>query len=373
VSKRERPAGPGLAELHAAGGAARPDTSKSRRALVIAVALLLVLAVGAVAAVVTVQNRLTANVEHFGDPFADLTDRPPAAAPAVPGAEGEVPGAEGGAMNILVVGSDSRISAGDPSQWRAGAQRTDAIMLVHLPADRESAYAMSIPRDSWVDIPGHGQAKINAAFSFGGPALLIQTIEQLTQVRIDHFAVTDFESFTGITDALGGVRITLKQDLYSGDRFVLPAGEHLMSGDEALVYVRQRKGLARGDFDRVQRQQAWMRAIVARMRNEQTLQNPVKSVPFLDAVTRSIAADDGLTRDVMNDLIDRAKGLGSDDIGFFTVPTAGTGRSPDGAQSIVNLDRPAFDELMAAVAADRVDEYLAQNPDDVDQLPPIAS
>jgi LCP family protein required for cell wall assembly len=339
-----------------------------------------VLALGGVAAVWALQSRLVGNIERIGDPFEALPSRPPvvggqdgATDGGTPTDADEVAESGEGAVDILVVGSDSRISAGDPSQWRRGAQRTDAIMLVHLPADRDAAYAMSIPRDSWVDIPGHGAAKINAAFSLGGPTLLIQTVEQLTQVRIDHFAVTDFESFQDITDQLGGVRITLKQDLYSGDRLVLPAGEHLMSGEEALTYVRQRKGLARGDFDRVQRQQAWMRAIFARMRNEQTLQNPATSVPFLDAVTRSIAADDGLTRDVLNDLVDRAKDLGSNDIGFFTVPIAGTGRSPDGAQSIVNLDRPAFDELMAAVAADEVDDYLAAHADDVDLLPPVAS
>jgi LCP family protein required for cell wall assembly len=351
-----------------------PARRRGRRALLVALSLVLVLAVGGGAVVWALQNRLVENIESLGDPFADLPDRPPAATPDAAG-EGEQPGdapVSERALNILVVGSDSRISAGDPSQWEVGAQRTDAIMLVHLPAARDSAYAMSIPRDTWVDIPGHGQAKINAAFSFGGPTLLIQTIEQLTQVRIDHFAVTDFESFQAITDELGGVRITLKEDLYSGDRFVLPAGEHLMTGDEALVYVRQRKGLARGDFDRVQRQQAWMRAIFARMRNEQTLQNPAELVPFLDAVTRSISADDGLTREVLRDLVDRAWNIGSNDVGFFTVPIAGTGRSVDG-QSIVNLDRPAFDELMAAVAADDVAGYLAAHPDDVDQLPAIAS
>jgi LCP family protein required for cell wall assembly len=347
--------------------------TKDRRALVVALSLVGVLALGGVAVVWGLQARLVNNIDRLGDPFAALPSRPP----AVAGPEsGEAP-AEGsesaGPLNILVVGTDSRISAGDPSQWKAGAQRTDAIMLVHLPGDRTGAYAMSIPRDSWVDVPGHGRAKINAAFSFGGPTLLIQTIEQLTQVRIDHFAVTDFEAFQAITDELGGVRITLKQDLYSGRRLVLPAGEHVMSGEQALAYVRQRKGLARGDFERVQRQQAWMRAIFSRVRNEGTLQNPAELLPFLDTLTRSISADDGLTRDVLYDLVDRGKDIGSDDLGFFTVPVAGTGRSPDGTQSIVELDRPAFDALMAAVAADDLAAHLASHAGDVDLLPPVAS
>lgn len=322
------------------------------------------LAIGGVGAVMKIRDDLDANLERIGDPFEALPSRPPATSPQ------DTPVAET-AMNILVVGSDSRISAGDPSQWAAGAQRTDAIMLIHLPADRESAYAMSIPRDSWVEVPGHGQAKINAAFSYGGPPLLIQTVEQLTSVRIDHFAVADFESFQAITDELGGVRMTLKEDLYDRSTLVLPAGEQLLTGEQALLYVRQRKNLARGDFDRVQRQQAWMRAIVARMRSEQTLQNPTTWVPVLTAVTDSLAVDDGFTQEVMNDLVDRSRSLGSEDIGFFTVPTAGTGTSADG-QSIVLLAQPAFDELMAAVASDTVAEYLAAHPDDVDALPPVA-
>lgn len=320
-----------------------------------------VLAVAGFAVVSVLQNRLDGNVERIEDPFEALPTRPPA--PEEP--------AEERAMNLLVLGSDSRVSAGDPSQWEAGGQRTDAIMLVHLPSDRESAYVMSIPRDSWVEIPGHGEAKINAAFSLGGPALTIQTVEQLTGVRIDHFGVTDFESFVEITDALGGVQMTLREPLVTNGRQVAPEGQQLLSGEQALVYVRQRMNLQRGDFDRVQRQQAWMRAIFARMRNEQTLQDPRKSYPFLDAVTRSVAFDEGFTDDVMDDLLDRARDLGSTDIGFFTVPIQGTGRSSDG-QSIVVLERPTFDELMAAVREDRVSEYVAANPEAVDVLPPVA-
>lgn len=332
--------------------------------LLAALVLLVVGAAGVFVVTTVVRNNLDNNVERIADPFAELPTRPPETTP-----EG-TPVSET-AMNILVLGSDSRISAGDPSQWEQGAQRTDAIMLVHLPADRESAYVMSIPRDSWVTIPRYGGGKINSAYSLGGPSLMIETVEQLTNVRIDHFAVTDFESFQAITDELGGVLITLRDDLVSRGDVVLSAGQHLMTGEEALLYVRQRQNLERGDFDRVQRQQAWMRAIFARMRNEQTLQNPTTSIPFLDAVTRSVAFDEGLTRAVMDDLIDRAQDLGSTDIAFFTVPIEGTGASADG-QSIVVLDRPALDELMTAVREDRVGDYLAANSAAVDTLPPVA-
>jgi LCP family protein required for cell wall assembly len=272
---------------------------------------------------------------------------------------------------VLLLGSDSRISAGDPEQWQAGAQRTDTIMLVHLPADRGAAYVMSVPRDSWVDIPGHGQGKINAAFSYGGPSLMIQTVEQLTDVRIDHFAVADFTSFTAITDALGGVRITLDRDLEVGGTTVPAGKQQLLTGEQALRWVRERKSLVRGDFDRVQRQQAWVRAMVARMRNEGTLSNPVTAVPFLRAVGDAVATDEGLDDAALADLRGRVQDLASTDLTFLTVPTDGTGRSPDGAQSIVLLDRPALALLTAAVNAGTVGDLLRADAGSFDILPPV--
>lgn len=345
---------------------------RDRWVLLTALSLLLVVVVGGVSGVLVLREKLEANIEYLGDPFADLPSRPPVATaePAPEGAEA-APEAPRTPVNILVVGSDSRISAGDPSQWEQGAQRTDAIMLVHLPADGENAYLMSIPRDSWVDVPGYGQAKINAAFSYGGTPLLIQTFEQLTGVRIDHVAITDFESFQQITDALGGVEITLREDLVHKGALVAPAGDQLLTGEQALLYVRQRKNLERGDFDRVQRQQAWMRSIFLRMRSQETLLAPQRWVPVLDAVSRSVAVDDGFTREVQEGLVRRAANLSAEDVRFFTVPLAGIGTSDDG-QSIVLLDRPLFDPLMASIAEDRLAEYLAAHPDDVENLPWVA-
>lgn len=327
---------------------------RDRRALLVTLGLLAVLVLGGAGAVAVLQNRISGNIERFEDPFAALPTRPPA---AVPPAEdgGADPAPATAPVNILVVGSDSRISAGDPSQWTRGAQRTDAIMLVHLAADRQSAHVMSIPRDSWVPIPGHGEAKINAAFSYGGPPLLVQTVEQLTQVRIDHVAVTDFESFTEITDALGGV------NLDAG------SGYERLSGEEALAYVRERYNLPRGDFDRVQRQQAWMRAMAQQLRDGGTLQDPTRWYGLLDAVSRSVSVDEGFSQDEMLGLLSSVRNLGSSQIGFLTVPVQGTGRSADG-QSIVLLAQPEFDEFMAAVREDRIPAFLAEHPDALDQL-----
>lgn len=341
----------------------RPN--RTRTALIIALTFVVALGGGGFVALNAAQRWVASNVETIGDPFEAITTRPEVSTPA------PSQPAERTAKNILLLGSDSRISAGDPSQWKAGAQRTDSIMLVHLPADRSGAYVMSIPRDSWVDVPGHGQAKINAAFSWGGPSLLIETVEQLTQVRIDHFVVTDFEAFKTMTDSLGGVRMTLSKDLVVG-KTRIPAGEQqLLTGSEALHFVRDRKSLPRGDFDRVQRQQAWIRAIVAKVRNDGLLHDPVRSVKFMDTVARSVATDDGLNAQAQADLRDRVKDLGSTDIGFFTMPTNGTGRSPDGKQSIVVVDHEKLRSVSAAIVADGFGEYLAANGGALDTLPAV--
>ena len=348
------PAGGGTAPRHAR----TRKRSRSRTALLVAGALVLLVGVGSVGAVLTFQKILENNLEKLTDPFEALENRP-TPAPSDPEVANE-------AVNILVLGSDSRISAGDPSQWAAGAQRTDSIMLVHLPADRESAQVVSFPRDSWVPIPGHGEAKINAAFSYGGPSLMIETVEQLTGVRIDHFAVTDFESFTALTDALGGVRITVPQDIGDGKKVQFAAGVHMMSGEEALAYTRQRYGLADGDFGRAQRQQNWMRSILGKVNNNRN--DVPRMTSFFTALSESVAVDEGLTIDRMRELYMSARTLATNDVTFLTAPHNGTGRSADG-QSIVVLDRELLDPLMAAMAADQAAQFVEDHKDALTILP----
>ena len=333
---------------------ARTEARSTHRALAVVGVLVLLLAAGGFGAAWWFQHQLDSNIERLGDPFAEIESSP----------QPEVEETE--AVNLLVLGSDSRISAGDPSQWEAGAQRTDAIMLVHLPANRKSAQVVSIPRDSWVDIPGHGQAKINAAFSYGGPSLMIQTVQDLTGVTIDHFVVTDFESFTAMTDALDGVRIRVPEDIGDGKQVFFKQGVHMMSGEEALAYARQRHGLVNGDFGRVQRQQNWMRAILAKVNNNRNDVGMMSN--FFTTVSKSVAADDGFTIDRMRDLYMSARGLSTNDVDFMTAPYSGTGRSDDG-QSIVVLDRERFDPLMKAIAKDEAGSYVREHADDLEVLP----
>ncbi|GII97623.1 LytR family transcriptional attenuator [Sediminihabitans luteus] len=336
---------------------------RTRNTLIVLVVILAVVAGGAFGAVKWFQHSLDNNIEHLADPFADLPDDArPAPAPSDDAADTT-------AVNILVLGSDSRISAGDPSQWEAGAQRTDSIMLVHVPVDRESAQVVSIPRDLWVPIPGHGEAKINAAFSYGGPSLMIETVEDLTGVRIDHFVVTDFESFTTLTDELGGVSIRVADGAPDGQGGTYAGGIVDMDGEQVLAYARDRHDLANGDFGRVQRQQAWLRSIVAKVNNNRNDVLMMKG--FFEAVSKSVAADEGFTIDEMTKLYQSGRDISTTDVTFMTVPHSGTGRSADG-QSIVVVNHAAMDPLMASIANDTSAQYVEDHATELDVLPPTA-
>lgn len=334
-------------------GAAR--MSRRAQAWLIVLCAVGVVVAGTVGVLGLIQHRISSELSYIDDPFAAVRDRPTSAEPSAGAASGGAAGAAA-PMNILVLGSDSRISAGDESDWAYGAQRTDAIMLVHISGDRESVQVMSIPRDSWVPIPGYGEAKINAAFSFGGPSLMIETVEQLTGVRVDHFAIADFESFAALTDDLGGVEITLPDGMDSrGVRF--DPGTYTLTGEQALVYVRERYALIRGDFDRVQRQQNWMRAILRESFDDGALTNPFLLTSLLGTAAGAMTVDDGFTMGEMTSLALSLRDIRPSDLTFLTVPTSGTGWSDDG-QSIVNLDRSAFDALMDAVSDDAAADYI---------------
>ncbi len=296
------------------------------------------------------QGSLDKNIERFGDPFRAI---PKAERPAADPVAGD-------AMNLLLLGSDSRISAGRPQDWQSGAQRTDAIMVLHIPADRKSAQVISIPRDSWVSVPGKGYNKINSGFSFGGPSLMVRTVESLTGVRIDHVVIIDFTGFQKITDALGGVRICVPKRVSDriGD---IGAGCQVMDGETALQYVRQRKTLANGDFDRVRRQQNWIRQVVKKLNSKGTLTNPFTLNSALDALTSATATDNGFTIDLMSDIALSYQGVSASNVQFFTAPLADPPTGTEGAQSVVYLDTAQNTTLWQAVRKDRVNAWIAEH------------
>jgi LCP family protein required for cell wall assembly len=320
--------------------------------VIIPFTIVMSLGIGTVIAGWQIQSGIDRRIARFGDPFAQIpfAVRPPKAASA------------GAAMNLLVFGSDSRIAANDPTQWQAGGRKTDAIMLVHLPADRSAAYIVSIPRDSWVAVPGHGKARLNAAFSLGGPPLAIRTVEQLTGVRIDHMMITDFTGFAVITDLLGGVKITVPQaTTLGGGQGTIAAGTHLMDGRTALGYVRSPYTSAARGFDRVKRQQNWIRAIMNKAADSGAATNPQKLLSLLDGIAASLSTDSGFTIGQIRDLTLSMHSAWPGGVTFITAPLSGAGLSPDHTQSIVELDVAKDGTLWTALRTDSVGAWLTTN------------
>lgn len=204
----------------------------------------------------------------------------------------------GSGTNWLIVGSDSRegLSDEEVKALRLGkveGRRTDTIILLHRPASGKPTL-VSLPRDSYVPIPGHGRNKLNAAYAFGGPSLLVQTVEQVTGLRVDHYAEVGFGGFVGMTDAVGGVELCPKRnirDRKSGLR--VQKGCQDMDGPTALAYVRARYFDPKGDLGRVERQQEFLGAVFDKASGPTTLLNPFRLVSLGNASTTALTIDDG--------------------------------------------------------------------------------
>lgn len=206
-------------------------------------------------------------------------------------------------LNILVMGSDTRDGEGNDID-NEGSGGSDTTILIHLSADRERAYGISIPRDSMVDRPecNHGAIPAasyqmwNAAFAIGGPGCTLQQFEQLTGIRIDHYVVVDFNGFQGMVDAIGGVQVCVPEEINDQAHGIhLPAGTYDVSGRQALSYVRQRYAVGDGsDIGRMKRQQAFIASMANKVISAGTLSRPDRLLRFLDAATTSLKVDRGL-------------------------------------------------------------------------------
>lgn len=262
-------------------------------------------------------------------------------------------GTPGQAQNILLLGTDTRGS--NPTSLAAiRAQRSDTMMIVHVPANRKNVYVVSVMRDSWVTIPGYAHAKINAALSYGGVPLVVQTLEDLIHIRIDHVAVVSFSGFSGLTDALGGV--TVDNTVAFSDR-----GEHFATGNirldgtRALIYVRARYPFPDGDYQRIRDQQAYLKGVIHAVLTPGTLLDPIKVSNTVKAVAPYLLVDKGLDANYVGSMALSMRSLHQSDIHFFSAPTTGTA-TIDG-QSVVLLDQPKLAELARLLREDRVDRY----------------
>ncbi|WP_407645549.1 LCP family protein [Amycolatopsis alkalitolerans] len=309
-----------------------------------ALGLASVLALGVAGYGWTQVNRLTSGLATADviEPSAQLPSSPP-----------NVPVPE---QNILLVGIDARTDAqGNPlpqnvlDQLHAGnssdgGDTTDTMIVLHIPAGGGAATAISIPRDSYVEIAdGYGKHKINSAYTYGKQAALtqlaaqgvtgaeqerqadkagartaIRTVEQFTGLTINHYAAINLFGFYTLSNAVGGVPVCLSEpvhDPYSGADF--PAGPQVLSGARALEFVRQRHGLANGDLDRIARQQAFLSSAAKVVLDAGTLANPVKLDRLIAAVQQSVLIDSGW--DILT-FAQQMRGLSADGLTFVTIP-----------------------------------------------------
>ncbi|MDO5728675.1 MAG: LCP family protein [Actinomycetaceae bacterium] len=319
--------------------------SRLKKALIVLAIIALILVAAVVALFFYIRVGVLGQLVTLDDPFPETEGRPAVEE-------------ETDTVNFLILGSDSRISGGDPTYWEQDAQRTDTMILAQLSEKNNTLTVMSIPRDSWVDVPSVGMAKINAAYANGGPKLTIETVETVTGVRIDHFLLVDFTTFKRLTDKLGGVTVNA---VYWG-------GMKTLNGEEALAFVRERQSLEHGDFSRVLRQQEWIRAIMSKVFNEGVLYDPQKTLGLIETVASDTAVDDSLGIPQMMEYAKKARNIRPDNVIFITAPWTGTGWSPDGRQSIVNLDYDKFGPLMNAWKEDNLKQFLDENQDDYPKL-----
>jgi LCP family protein required for cell wall assembly len=260
-------------------------------------------------------------------------------------------------VNWLIVGSDSRegLSKEERAKYNTGGgdgKRTDSMMLLHIGS--QNTTLISLPRDSYVAIPGHGSNKLNTAFTLGGSRLLSRTIEKATGVRIDHYAEVGFEGFVGIVDAVGGVRRCIKQPVQDKKAGLdLKAGCQTLNGEQALAYIRARKAFAGGDFDRVKNQQAFLAALMQKATTNEVLTNPVRAVPLSLRAANTLTVTSG---DHLWDLPEFAWAMGDVTGGngrAMTVPVAGSGFAP-GVGKYVKWDPARAAAVFKALREDRV-------------------
>src|SRR4051794_28786401 len=277
-------------------------------------------------------------------------------------------------LNILVMGSDSRDCKGCGLDQEAGGG-SDTTILFHLSADRESAYGVSIPRDSLVTrpdcisedgdtIPGGSSQIWNAAFSYGGAACTIKQFEATTGVRVDNYVVVDFASFQGMVDAVDGVEVCVPEDIDDqAHGITIKKGTRTLTGKEALAYVRVRHGVGDGsDIGRIKRQQAFIGALIAKVLSSGTLTRIDRLVPFLNAATKSLTTDIPNIKEMAKVGL-QFKNIGLKRIRFITVPfvysTAQPGRvewteDADTLWKRIANDQPLGKLRVGSLGADQV-------------------
>ena len=261
-----------------------------------------------------------------------------------------------GPLNILLAGVDVRagLTRAQQLQLHVGdtvSSNSDTLMLIHIAADRSNVTVVSLPRDSWVNIPAHGMNKINAAFGIGGPPLTVATVEQATGLTINDFIEVNFLGFVKVINALGGVDICLPQtvdDPYSG--LHLSAGIHHVNGVMALKYARDRHSFAASDLARITNQQSLLSSLLSEAVSYGTLTNPLRLSRFLSATLAAVKVDQNLN---LTALADQLRGITPGEVRFLTVPLSNTSYLTPTGESAVLWNSAAADQLFGKLKADQ--------------------
>ena len=276
------------------------------------------------------------------------------------------------AINYLLVGSDTRegLSKAELKALRVGSvktaagKRSDTMLLVHISKARDQAVLVSIPRDSFALIPQHlnksgktipaTYSKINSAFNWGGAPLLIQTIEEMTELKIDHYIEVNFAGFAKVVDSLGGIEVCTKKDIDDPkSHLVLPAGVHTLNGIDALKYVRTREFDGLGDIGRMQRQQAFMSSVFKKATSAGVLLNPVTMTNFINSSLSAVTTDEGLKNSDLITLAKQLKSLATSNIRTLTVPLSNLNYYSNGVTASVLWDPVLAPELWDRLREDR--------------------
>lgn len=300
-------------------------------------------------------GRITAAIPKI-DAFAGLNDRPKK---------------ESSAVNYLVVGSDTRegLSRAEIKRLKVGGtevaagKRSDTMLLVHISKKRDKAAIISVPRDTYARIPEHENSqgklvpatysKINSAYNWGGAPLLIQTFEEMSGLRIDHYVEINFVGFVRMVDALGGVEICTKRDIDDPkSHLVLPAGRHILDGVDSLKYVRTRQFDGLGDLGRMKRQQEFAGAMLRKATSAGVLLNPVKMIDFVGSALDSVVTDEGLNQGDLLTLGKQLRNLSASNVRTLTIPLKYYNYSKNGVSAAVLWDPVLAPELFERIKND---------------------
>ena len=300
-------------------------------------------------------GRITAAIPRV-DAFAGLENRPKK---------------ESSAVNYLIVGSDTRegLSREEIKRLRVGGtdvaagKRSDTMLLIHISKKRDKAAIISIPRDSYALIPEHNNSqgkvipaaysKINSAYNWGGAPLLIETLESMSDLRIDHYVELNFVGFVRMVNALGGVEICTKKDINDPkSHLTLPAGTHVLDGIDSLKFVRTRVFDGLGDIGRMKRQQEFAGAMLRKATSTGVLLNPVKMVDFINSALDSVVTDEGLSQGDLLTLGKQLRNLSASNVRTLTIPLKYYNYNQNGVSAAVLWDPVLAPELFERIKND---------------------